>query len=205
MSEDAISRQPAGIAALRLAKQGEEDYRERLGHHKLYWTLDRTTDGLRAMVAEIDRIPSNVAEYARLKRGRLDWPPPRHVTGYFGSVAAAFESIGEAAHPTYRPWSDADTAKLVRAAKRGKSRVEIAAMVGRSESAVRYRLHRLGLKTATPKHGLTAKDLAVELGWPISRVLDMIADGRIPAERPPGRRGYRISREIANQVIAAKP
>lgn len=171
------------------------------GWHR-YWTQERTLEGLRVMLADItergEAAPTSVAAYKVLKRGHPEYPPPRHVTGYWGSLAGAWRAVGVKVSPGFVAWSEADVRKLRKAVERGKTVAQIAKQLGRTEAAIRNRLHILGIDPVGDD--VTAADVARYFAIPLTRVSAAIAAGTLPARRPKGSRGYRIALKDADAL-----
>lgn len=171
------------------------------GWHR-YWTQERTLEGLRAMLADISERgvapPTSVAAYKELKRGHPEYPPPRHVTGYWGTLAGAWAAVGIKVTPGFAPWSDADVRKLRKAVQRGKTVAQIAKQLGRTEAGVRNRLHVLGIDAEAGD--ITAVEVARRFDAPLTRVTAAIERGLLPARRPKGSRGYRIAPADADKL-----
>jgi hypothetical protein len=151
-----------------------------------YWTREKVVEGLKKAAKEIKGpLPCLDSKYNELKTGRLDWPPAHRIYEFFRSMARAWLNAGVSKHRvTFHnvPWDLVEDNYLLENAGR-KSFEEIASYLRRTRDGVKDRLNRRMKIRARDNQGLfSAAELAKEFKCPYSRVLGLLAAGRIKGD-----------------------
>lgn len=171
---------------------------------RLYWTEERVREALTAFARQHrGQLPNSDHEYSRMKKGHSEWPTASRVLDLFGTMANAWEAIGERrARVTRRwnPWTQEDDDYLLEHAGEQTLKV-IAKHLGRSWSACRRRLYDLGAGRARDVSGhLSAMQVASLYGCPLARVEKLIRAGVLPAKKVNGGHYWRIDPEDCERV-----
>jgi hypothetical protein len=174
--------------------------------NRLWWTRERVLGAMAAAMKEISGpLPCSDAEWDRLKKGRLDWPPAVKILHYFGAMARGWRAAGA---PMSRvtmfnlEWTNEEIEYLLDYAGEKRLR-DIAARLRRTYPAVRRRLYELGVTARANQGFLSAAELAREYRCPYHRVLDAIAAGLITGHFDRVRNRWQVdTRHLKPQALA---
>ncbi len=149
---------------------------------KKYWTKDLVLKRLKKIGRTLEGPLPNWNEYQDLKTGKLDWPPPKIITGYFGSMqrgwlAAGFNSTRvKLFNVKWLPWEDE---YLLEHAGRDTLQ-KIAEHLYRSYPAVRARIGKTHNTHARANQGYySAAELAREYNCSCHRIRTALQEGKI--------------------------
>lgn len=164
---------------------------------RLYWTRERTIEGLRAFArSNRGRLPTADAAYNVIKKGHTEWPTGQKVLEYFRSMANAWAAAGVSKsryNRGWNEWSEDDDAYLLEHAGEETLKL-IAAHLGRTWPACKRRLYDLKAGRARDVPGwMSAMQVAKEYNCPLARVIRLIETGKLPAFKVKGGHYWRIN------------
>ena len=145
--------------------------------NKLLWTRDKVLDALRAAAAEIKGpLPCSDRKYLKLKTGRYDWPSPRSIYMYFGSMAAAWVAAGAGMDRvtfSNTDWKNEDI-EYVRENAGTDTLKQIGNKLGRSCGAVRRVCYENNIIARGNQGWFSAAEISKEYNCPYHRVRVML-------------------------------